>query len=140
MSENSMSTPSGQDVEGAASTVRDLPAETAGGHVDPATTQQPPGAVADAGQAAADAGFTTDAPTRQDGDPSRASSEYQSSLAQHQVRGPRPLEDMHRSDTSLGDRSTQAEASRQALGVEPEQQSDGEIEDMSTGETTRDQV
>jgi hypothetical protein len=140
MSENSMSTPSGQDVEGAAATMRDLPGETAGGHVDPATTQEPPGAVADAGQAAAGAGFTTDASSRQDGDPSRASSEYEASLAQDQVGGPRPLEDMDRSDTSLGDRSTQGEASRQALGVEPGQQSDGETEDRSTGEATRDQV
>ncbi len=41
MSETPMSTPSGQDREGAAAAMRDLPGETALGHVDPATSRAP---------------------------------------------------------------------------------------------------
>ena len=53
--------------------------------------------------------------------------------------GPLPLEDMDRSDTSVGDLSTGGEAARQALGVDPATAGDT-VDDRSTGESTRDEV
>lgn len=137
MSDSSMSTASGQDREGAAAAMRDLPGETARGHVDPATVREHPGDVSDIDDAASAAGFVADRSAQRDGDPSSASSQYQADLPQDDVGGLRPLEQMDRSDASLGDRSTGGQAAEQALGVDPERQGGGEIEDRSTGEATR---
>ncbi len=133
MSESAMTTPSGQDREGAAAAMRDLPGETALGHVDPATA---PGV---AGQtpiapAAKEAGFTPDVTHMRDGDPAAASPDAQG--------GTLPLSEMDRNgqDTPLGDLSTGGDAARQALGVDPRETSGGEIPDRSTGEGTRDDV
>ncbi|MDP9434901.1 MAG: hypothetical protein M3P93_06790 [Actinomycetota bacterium] len=133
MGESDMSTPSGQDREGAAAAMRDLPGETALGHVDPATVEGVEGQTPIA-QAAADAGFNPDVGTARDGDPSAASSGAEG--------GTLPLSDMDRSgtDTPLGDLSTGGDAARQALGVDPRETSGGEIPDRSTGEATRDEV
>ncbi len=130
MSQTPMSTPSGQDREGAAAAMRDLPGETALGHVDPATVEggdsQTPIAVA-----AADAGFTPDVANQRDGDPSAASADADG--------GTRPVADMERTglDTPLGDLSTGGDAARQALGVDPRETSGQEIPDRSTGESSR---
>jgi hypothetical protein len=132
MSERDLSTPSGQDREGAVAAMRDLPGETALGHVDPGTVQEQPGGTTDIGDAARDAGFVADAATQQDGDPGTASFRPEGESG-----APRPLEEMDRSDTSLGDRSTEGEAARQAVGVDPAQQDGGVVEDRSTGESTR---
>ena len=53
--------------------------------------------------------------------------------------GTRPLDDMDRADTSVGDLSTGGEAAREAIGVDPATAGD-EVDDRSTGEATRDQV
>ncbi|MDP9425778.1 MAG: hypothetical protein M3P37_06995 [Actinomycetota bacterium] len=130
MSQTPMSTPSGQDREGAAAAMRDLPGETALGHVNPATVEgadsQTPIAVA-----AADAGFTPDVANQRDGDPSAASADADG--------GTRPVADMDRNglDTPLGDLSTGGDAARQALGVDPRETSGQEIPDRSTGESSR---
>jgi len=56
MSENA-STPSGQDKEGAAASMRDLPGETALGNVDPATATSPDEIGRKAEEVAAERGF-----------------------------------------------------------------------------------
>ncbi len=130
MSQTPMSTPSGQDREGAAAAMRDLPGEIALGNVNPATVEgadsQTPIAVA-----AADAGFTPDVANQRDGDPSAASADADG--------GTRPVADMDRNglDTPLGDLSTGGDAARQALGVDPRETSGQEIPDRSTGESSR---
>jgi hypothetical protein len=125
-----MTTPSGQDREGAAATMRDLPGETALGHVDPATVSQPPGDVSDIADAAAAAGFTPDASTAHDGDPGRTSAEYAATLPQDEVGQVRGIGDMPGSGHAMGDYSTGGEAAREALGVEPGTQ--GEVPDPSS--------
>ncbi len=134
MSETPMSTPSGQDREGAAAAMRDLPGETALGHVDPATVEgadsQTPIAVA-----ATQAGFTPDVTNQRGGDPGAAS-------ADEAEGGTLPIGEMDRNGlaTPLGDLSTGGDAARQALGVDPRESSGQEIPDRSTGEGSREDL
>ncbi len=133
MDDTGMSTPSGQDREGAAATMRDLPGETALGHVDPATAEGVAGQTPIA-EVAVERGFTPDVATHRDGDPGAASADAEG--------GTLPLAEMDRNglDTPLGDVSTGGDAAREALGVDPRETSGQEIPDRSTGEATRDDV
>lgn len=139
MSDSGMTTPSGQDREGARAAMRDLPGETALGHADPATAEGDRGGLDDADATSADGGFVADPRAQEDGDPGRVSSEYQSTLPQDEVGGLRPVQEMDRFDPDAGDLSTGGEAARQAVGVDPAQ-SRGQVPDGSTGESTRERV
>ena len=130
-------TPSGQDKEGAAATVRDLPGETALGHVDPATASSPDEIGRDAEEVAAEHGFPGGVSAG--GDSSGASDRAAQDAGQ--TTGPTGTSDLDRagSETPLGDESTGGEAAREALGVDPSSAGQ-EVPDNSTGESTRAEV
>lgn len=134
MSDHEMTTPSGQDREGAAAAMRDLPGETALGHVDQASVDKPVSFDTPIAEAAAEAGFTPDVSRQRDGDPGAAS--------QDATGGLQPLDELDRSgtDQATGDLSTGGDAAREALGVDPREAAGGEIPDRSTGEATHDEV
>lgn len=117
-----MSTPSGSDREGAAASMRDLPGETALGHVDPGSVDHPVDGQQPIAEAAREAGFTPDVATARDGDPSSASSGATGGLASSDG-----------DDLTLGDGSTGGDAAREALGVDPRETSGGEAPDHTQG-------
>ncbi|NHC44492.1 hypothetical protein [Motilibacter aurantiacus] len=138
MTQDTGSTPSGQDREGARAAMQDLPGETALGNVDPATATSPDQIGRRAEDVAAEAGFTASEPGG--GDSAASSSRAESDAGS--TAAPTGIADLDRStsDTPLGDMSTGGEAAREAIGVDPSDNRFGQVPDNSTGEATRAEV
>ena len=137
MSQMDRTTESGHDREGARASMRDLPGETALGHVDPATATSPDQIGRSAAEVAAEAGFPGGVSAGGDSAGASARAERDASS----TGSPTGTGDLDRSGTStpLGDLSTGGDAAREAIGVNPSTAGD-EVPDRSTGESTREQV
>jgi hypothetical protein len=131
MTEN---TPSAQDREAARAAMEDLPAETALGNVDPATASSPDELGRKAEEVAAEKGFT--ASTDGDGD-----SEAASDRAEQGAGDRSGLVEASGRVTPFGDESTDGDAAREALGIDPDKYRPTDtLPDNSTGEATHAEV
>ena len=134
MTQSSGTTPSSSDREAARAAMQDLPGETALGNVDPTTAARRDEIGRRAEDVADEKGFS--ASDAGDGD-----SEGASDRAEQAGDGQSGLMDAQTDATPFGDESTEGDAAREALGIDPAKYRDGDVlPDNSTGEATRAEV